>query len=237
MSKLSEPKWLLIIELYKLTFFVHISRKSIRCQTALRKGTLRDRSGSGAWLFRTFLSEIRPIRNPKACRRLIQLCFSKFSWRNGQQSQNAGGDCKGLQSMSKSRKPISKDLQDIIYRLINFADIQISNQALGLLKEVFVPGHPKHPQRERFYSALCRCGRAYCGGDPEVGGPILVVTAQKKNGIFEYLERRLWRTSGQTEEARHFGRSLQYRQVFGEAIDLGTESFEESEHKAGKKRQ
>lgn len=115
----------------------------------------------------TFLSEISPICNPKACRRLIQLCFLFFKilvdkGMVNNRTMQAILRClrraaANVEQKETDREIISKDLQDIIYRLINFADIQISIQALGLLMQVFVmPGQPTNPQKDRFYSALYR---------------------------------------------------------------------------------
>lgn len=115
----------------------------------------------------TFLSEISVICNSKACRRLIQLCFLFFKILVDKGLINN----KTMQAIlrclrravgrveQKEGDPeiISKDLQDIIYRVIHFADIQIAIQALGLLLQVYVtPEQYSNPQKDRFYTTLYR---------------------------------------------------------------------------------
>lgn len=115
----------------------------------------------------TFLSEISPICNPKACRRLIQLCFLFFKilvdkGLVNNKTMQAILRClrravANVEQKEGDREIISKDLQNIIYRLIYFADIQIAIQALGLLLQVYVtPGQPTNPNKDRFYTALYR---------------------------------------------------------------------------------
>lgn len=117
----------------------------------------------------TFLSEISPICNPKACRRLIQLCFLFFKilvdkGQVNNKTMQAILRClrravSNVEQKEGDRDIISKDMQNIIYRLIYFADIQIAIQALGLLLQVYVtPNQPTttNPNQDRFYTALYR---------------------------------------------------------------------------------
>lgn len=115
----------------------------------------------------TFLSEISPICNPKACRRLIQLCFLFFKilvdkGQVNNKTMQAILRClrravANVEQKEGDREIISQDLQNIIYRLIHFADIQIVIQALGLLLQVYVtPDQPTNPNKDRFYTALYR---------------------------------------------------------------------------------
>lgn len=115
----------------------------------------------------TFLSEISTICGPKACRRLIQLCFLFFKilvdkGLVNNKTMQAILRClrravSNVEQKEGDREIISKDLQNIIYRLIYFADIQISIQALGLLLQVFVtPEQTMNSNKDRFYTALYR---------------------------------------------------------------------------------
>lgn len=115
----------------------------------------------------TFLSEISTICNAKACRRLIQLCFLFFKilvdkGLVNNKTMQAILRClrravSNVEQKEGDREIITKDLQNIIYRLIHYADIQITIQALGLLLQVYVtPGQPTNPNKDRFYTALYR---------------------------------------------------------------------------------
>lgn len=115
----------------------------------------------------TFLSEISPICNPKACRRLIQLCFLFFKilvdkGLVNNKTMQAILRClrravANVEQKEGDKEIVTKDLQNIIYRVIHFADIQIAIQALGLLLQVYVtPGQPTNPNKDRFYTALYR---------------------------------------------------------------------------------
>lgn len=113
----------------------------------------------------TFLSEISQICGPKCCRKLVQVCFLFFKilvdkGMVNNRTMQAILRClrravNNVEKREHDKELISKELQDIIYRLIYFADIQIAIQALGLLLQVFVPGQPGQ-DNSRFYTALYR---------------------------------------------------------------------------------
>lgn len=117
-----------------------------------------------------FLSQLAPHGNLDVCAKLVNICLSFFKIvvKNGQinsktmQSillclKNSIGDVvranKELPGTDSGF--MSKDTQDTIYRLVQFANIKVSLQTLGLLLEIVtLPGTEQ--MHQRFYNALYR---------------------------------------------------------------------------------
>lgn len=115
-----------------------------------------------------FLAQLAPYGNIDVCTKLVNICFSFFKILVSKGSINS----KTMQAILRCLKRaivdvvkannetpgtdggfLSKDTQDTIYRLIHFADIQISLQTLALLLQIItvVNGEVK---QDRFYNAL-----------------------------------------------------------------------------------
>lgn len=114
-----------------------------------------------------FLAQLAPNGNVDVCKKLVNICFSFFKILVNKGAINS----KTMQAILRCLKRaigdvvienqtnpgsdsgfMSKDMQDTIYRLIHFADIQISLQTLALLLQVITVS--KSGSHDRFYNAL-----------------------------------------------------------------------------------
>uniref|UniRef100_A0A1B0CVZ1 CCAAT-binding factor domain-containing protein n=2 Tax=Lutzomyia longipalpis TaxID=7200 RepID=A0A1B0CVZ1_LUTLO len=114
----------------------------------------------------TFLAEIAGFCSPEVCRKLTNICFSFFKILVDKGMVNNRTMQAILRCLRRSvgnlatddatstPNPLSDELQNIIYRLIHFAEIRIAIQALGLLLQVIVTCASIN--RDRFYMALYR---------------------------------------------------------------------------------
>lgn len=114
-----------------------------------------------------FLSQLAPNGNIDVCKKLVNICFSFFKILVNKGAINS----KTMQAILRCLKKaigdvvlenktapgsdfgfMSKDMQDTVYRLIHFADIQISLQTLALLLQVITVADAGN--HDRFYNAL-----------------------------------------------------------------------------------
>uniref|UniRef100_A0A1B0DBX4 CCAAT-binding factor domain-containing protein n=1 Tax=Phlebotomus papatasi TaxID=29031 RepID=A0A1B0DBX4_PHLPP len=113
----------------------------------------------------TFLAEIATLCSVEVARKLTNICFSFFKilvdkGMVNNRTMQAILRClrRSVAAAAEDNKatmnPLSEELQNIIYRLIHFAEIRIAIQALGLLLQVMITC--ASIKRDRFYTALYR---------------------------------------------------------------------------------
>ncbi|XP_059615053.1 CCAAT/enhancer-binding protein zeta [Phlebotomus argentipes] len=114
----------------------------------------------------TFLAETAGLCSAEVCRKLTNICFSYFKILVDKGMVNNRTMQAILRCLRRSvanavdeesstaANPLNEELQDVIYRLIHFAEIRIAIQALGLLLQIIVTCSGLNS--DRFYSALYR---------------------------------------------------------------------------------
>ncbi|GAB0093203.1 CCAAT/enhancer-binding protein zeta [Sergentomyia squamirostris] len=114
----------------------------------------------------TFLAEIAALCAPKVCEKLTNICFAFFKILVDKGMVNNKTMQAILRCLRRSvgnafenatdatTNPLNEEMQNIIYRLIHFAEIRIAIQALGLLLQVLVTC--RTIKSDRFYTALYR---------------------------------------------------------------------------------